>query len=231
MLVSSRHSKTMSKELNVILNGTTLKQVNCVRYLGVNVDCCLTWDYHVKQLCKILAYKVLSLRRLSSTLNTPVLNVLYKTTIQPCIDYACSVWGNCSAKNRKLILRIQKRAARIVSKQFGSFEVNSAELFNELKWQSFETRRDYFLNMLMYQCIHGTAPARLCNEIEMYFDRHGFNTRNANSLNAVLPKPNVEMFKQSFKFSGVKARNSLPTEIQNYHTLTSFKKLYKHKFF
>ena len=39
------------------------------------------------------------------------------------------------------------------------------------------------------------APTRLCNEIEMYFDRHGLNTRNANSLNVVLPKPNIEMFK------------------------------------
>ena len=41
----------------------------------------------------------------------------------------------------------------------------------------------------MYKCIHGHAPDRLCNEIEMVFDRHGMNTRNANSLKVTIPKP------------------------------------------
>ena len=97
MIISSR-AKGIHKELNVKLNDTKLKQVNSARYLGVNIDCKLTWDEHVKQLCKNVAYKIFSLRRLSSSLNTSLLNTLYKGTIQPCIDYACSVWGNCSQK-------------------------------------------------------------------------------------------------------------------------------------
>ena len=187
----------------------------------------MTWEAHVKKLCNFLSYKVFSLRRLSSTLNTPLLNTLYKSTIQPCIDYACSVWGKCALKCRELIRRIQRRAARIVSKQYGSQDISVTELCNELKWQSLETRRDYFLNMLMYQCIRCTAPVRLCNEIEMYFDRHGLNTRNANSLNVVLPKPNIETFKQAFKYSGPKAWNSLNTDLQNSFTISSFKRSYK----
>ena len=230
ILVSSR-AKQVRKELNVNLKGTKLKQVDSVRYLGLTIDSKLTWDNHVKHLCKNLSYKVASLRRLSNTLNTTLLNTLYKSTIQPCIDYACSVWGNCSLKNRNLIRRIQKRAARIVSKQYGSRDVSVSALFKDLKWQSFETRRDYFLNMLMYKCIHGTAPLRLCNEIEMYFDRHGLNTRNASSLNVVLPKPNTEMFKQSFRYSGANIWNSLHNALQNATTLPSFKRIYKQTFF
>ena len=63
MVISSR-AKGIHKELNVKLNDTKLKQVNSVRYLGVNIDCKLTWDEHVKQLCKNVAYKIFSLRRL-----------------------------------------------------------------------------------------------------------------------------------------------------------------------
>ena len=173
-----------------------LQQVNSVKYLGVEVDCNLSWDNHVKQLCRSLSFKVHALRRLSSILNKQLLNTVYKTTIQPCIDYACSVWGNCSDKNRNLILKLQRRAARIVTKQI-DYTVSSSELFSELHWQPFEKRRDYFLSILAYQCVHGLAPSRLSNEIEMYFDRHGLNTRNADSLNVVLPKPNIETFKQS----------------------------------
>ena len=71
----------------------------------------------------------------------------------------------------------------------------------------------------------------MCNEIEMYFDRHGLNTRNANSLNVVLPTYNIEMFKQSFKYSGPKAWNSLRTDLQNSHSLSSFKRSYKSNLF
>ena len=34
----------------------------------------------------------------------------------------------------------------------------------------------------MDKSVNGLAPDRLGNNIEMYFDRHGFNTRNADSL-------------------------------------------------
>ena len=54
-----------------------------------------------------------------------------------------------------------------------------------LSWQTFEQRRDFFLACNMYKCVKGLAPDRLCNNIEMYFDRHGFNTKNADSLYVV----------------------------------------------
>ena len=141
------------------------------------------------------------------------------------------MWGNCSSKNREFIHRIHRRASRIVTKHFGARDISASKLFKDLKWQYFETRRDYFVNMLMYRCIHGSAPVRICNEIEMFYDRHGFNTRNSDSLNVVLPKPNTELFKQSFRYSGPKTWNSLPNELQNYHTLPSFKRHYKQQKF
>ena len=229
MLISTRHSKNKGK-LEVKLNGEQLKQVNSVRYLGVEVDSNLTWNVHVKYICRSIYFKLHALRHLSSTLQTDLLNTLYKTTIQPCIDYACSVWGNCSLKNRELIRRLQRRAARIVMKEY-DFSKSCTDLMKKLKWQSFDTRRDYFLCILAYQCIYGLAPVRLCNDIELFIDRHGMNTRNADSLNAVLPKPNIECFKQSFKYSAIKTRNSLPNELQNTPYLVSFKRSYKNMYF
>ena len=90
MLISSRKSRSRG-ELKVKLDGIELRQVNSVRYLGVEVDCNLLWENHVKLLCRSLSFKVHALRRLSSILNKQLLNTLYKTTIQPCIDYGCSV--------------------------------------------------------------------------------------------------------------------------------------------
>ena len=66
------------------------------------------------------------------------------------------------------------------------YTISSSILLKELTWQPFEKRMYYFLCILAYQCIYGLAPSRLSNEIEMYFDRHGFDTRNADSLRVVL---------------------------------------------
>ena len=98
---------------------------------------------------------------------------------------------------------------------------------NELSWQSLEQRRDYFLATLMFKCIHGIAPARLCNEIEMVFDRHGVNTRNANSLKVTVPKPNLECFKDLLNMLGHKSGTAFRMTYTMHHpsiTLKSYTK-------
>ena len=112
---------------------------------------------------------------------------------------------------------------------FSSSQINKKKsiLIKKLSWQILDDSREYFLSTIMYQCVHGLAPSRLCNEIEMYFDRHGLNTRNANSLNVVPPKPNIQLFCQSLKYAGAKVWNKLPTNFQNDQSLDVFKFLYK----
>ena len=191
------------------------------------IDDQLKWDVHINNLCKSVAYKVHFLSKLSKTVNSTLLNILYKSMIQPCYDYACSVWGNCPVVYKRNLLRTQKRAARIVKNNFNYEETSGINLMKELSWPNIEQRRDYFLATLMYKCINGLAPLRLCNEIEMYFDRHNFNTRNANSLNVIVPKPNHNYYKQTFRYAGAKIWNQLPTDLQNATSLNMFKSKYK----
>ncbi len=66
------------------------------------------------------------------------------------------------------------------------------ELIKCLGWQSLEQRRDYFLATQMYKCVHGFAPKLLCDMIVMASDVNVRNTRNTDSLNVYVPKPNIE---------------------------------------
>ena len=191
----------------------------------------LSWQPHVNNLCKSLSFKVYSLGRLRKVLNIRLLNVLYKTIVQSCLDYCCSVWGNCNNGYTSGLVRLQKRAARFVSGNFDFLTVHGLDLMKELSWQSLEQRRDYFLATLIYKCIYGLAPDRLCNDVEMVFDRHGINTRNANSLKVTVPKPNLECFKRSLKYAGAQVWNSLPDILHNATSIESFKVLYKEKYF
>ena len=230
MLLSSNTRCNDELSLKVHIDTETIEQVRSIRYLGIEIDDRLSWDIHIKSLTKSLSYKIFTLRKLSKFLSSSISNKIYKCSIQPILDYSCSVWGNCSLQNRNILLRLQKRAARIVVGNF-DYNVNSLSIINSLKWQSIDTRRDCFLSCIMYNCIHGKAPVRLCNEVEMVFDRHGFNTRLANTLNVVLPKPNLECFKNCFRYAGGKIWNSLPSAFQNAKSVDVFKRMYKDKFF
>ncbi len=73
------------------------------------------------------------------------------------------------------------------------------ELIKCLGWQSLEQRRDYYLATQMYKCVHGFAPKVLCDMIVMAPDVNVRNTRNTDSLNVYIAKPNIECYWKSFK--------------------------------
>ena len=223
MLISTKSSEC----LNIYIDHELIEQVHSIRYLGIIIDENLKWNDYLRQLCKSVAYKIYCLGKLGKFLNMTLLNTICKSTIQPCLDYGVSVWGNYPNKLKLPLLRLQKRAARHVTSNYDYTNISGLDLMKNLSWQTIEDRRDYFLSTLMYQCVHGLAPSRLCNEIEMYFDGHGLNTRNANSLNVVPPKPNIQLYCQSLKYSGAKVWNLLPNNLQNAQSLDVFKLLYK----
>ncbi len=94
--------------------------------------------------------------------------------------------------------------------------VNSdvVDLINDLKWQTLDQRRDHYSVTLLYKCVHGLAPLRLCDEIELVCNRHDINTHNSHYLNVDALKAKVECFKNSFKYSNAKVWNEIPSHIQ-----------------
>ena len=85
MLLTSRHTNN-SGNSNILLDDTQLEQVNSVRCLGVEGDDYLTWGLHVRNLCTLIAFKLHTLTRLRHAINRKLLDLLYKTSIQPCFD-------------------------------------------------------------------------------------------------------------------------------------------------
>ena len=59
------------------------------------------------------------------------------------------------------LIRLQKRAARIVMK--ADFLTPSHIMFNEHKWLSFPKRVQYHTCIMMYKTLHGSAPEYMSN--------------------------------------------------------------------
>ena len=75
------------------------------------------------------------------------------------------------------IQRLQNRAVRIVSGNYDYVNTRCIELVKSLQWMNVHERRDYFMSILMFKCIHGLAPDYLCNELIMQSINNSFNKK------------------------------------------------------
>ena len=219
------------KSLDIYLQNELLNEVPDHPYLGLQLDNSLKWNQHILKLCKSVSGKLALLNRLRKVLGNNVLSDLYKSIIQPSLDYAVSVWGYCSETNKDLLTRLQHRAARTVTGNRDYINVRGADLVSELGWQTIDQRRNYFTATLMHRCINETAPRRLINELVMTKDTHDIPTRSSQNSNVQIPQPNYEIFRNSFRYQGAVLWNSLPPQLKSATELDMFKRTYKDLYF
>ena len=78
----------------------------------------------------------------------------------------------------------------------------------------------------MYKSKNELAPEYLSNLITSANNKESYDTRFSSSDNFLVPKPNTELYKSSFSFSGPKVWNSLPNDIKTSKTVFEFKNSY-----
>ena len=210
----------------VVINDTSLQNVNEVKYLGITLDQNLTWESHINELCKKVAPKIELLRRLKYKLPIDQLKTVYQSIVQPHIDYAITVWGYAANVHVQKIQRLQNRAARILTSNYDCF-TSVSSLLEQLGLQSILERRDYFNALIVYKGLNGLAPNYITTKFTRIIDCHGISTRSALDGNLTVPKPNVECFKQSLCFTGAHTWNSLPIDVRESPSLYTFKRRYK----
>jgi len=221
MLISSRR-RYISDDLDITIDGHELKYVQCANYLGMKIDCHLSWDDYVDKLCSNIASKLNQLRRLKNIVSSDVLNKIYSTAIQPCIDYGISVWGQTSDYNVIKIQRLQNYAARIVTNNFDYVNCRSEAIIRNLRWMNVKQRCRYFTLTLMFKCIHGLAPSYLVDNVVMNFDVNGMTTRT-HAMNVYVPSVSSQFAKRSFQYCGAILWNDLPGFLKDLNDYNGFK--------
>ena len=185
---------------------TGIEYSKITKYLGVYVDESLKFDLHVNNLTVKIAKLIGWLGRLRKTLPTSLLRVVYNSYVLPNFDYACTIWGSVNA-NTKCIQRLQNRAARIICKNVDIINYRGIDLIRELQWLSMSQRINYFLCVLVFNCIHGNAARYLSDSIDMASHMHDRNTRLNMSSDVNVPLGRTHYTRSSFIYRGAVAWN------------------------
>ena len=208
-MLTGKKSQVKHSNLAVSINGDLLEQVCSTKYLGVTVDSTLSWDSQCDNLCWKLNGKIAVLRRIRSFVKTETLKLLYEKTIQPVMDYACSVWCHTKKSNINKLQRVQNYAARIITGNFDYLNTNSIDLTRSLRWANVQERCDYFTAVLMYKAIHGLTPMYMTDNIVIAGETHDRDTRLSDSNDVNIPPHNSDVLKRSFIYNGSVIWNNL----------------------
>ena len=218
MLIGSR-TKVKNRTINIYINDVKLNQIDHCKYLGIYIDHNLDWDEYVNFLRKDIIKKLYLFKRIRNYISQNIALMFYKTILQSKLDYCDVVWRNIMKKSVKKLQVLQNRALRIILKVDARYSTIS--LFQQLKLDFLEKRRDKHALYMMYKIANHNCPNYLLDLFEL--KKCNYNMRNSIN-NFVLPKLKTCLKKKSFSYFGAKCWNSISPELKRELSVTNFKR-------
>ena len=182
------------------------------KLLGINIDNVLSWSTQIENTIKKCNTLLYLLSRIKCYLSIPVRKLFYNAYILPQLDYCCTIWGNANEELMETVIKFQKRAARCILDK--DTDTPSEEMFSELKWMKFPERVIYQKAILMFKISNNLAPQYLQDLFTHTTDIHQRALRSTSNNLLYVPKPKMELYRNSLSYSGSKIWNSIPENIK-----------------
>ena len=205
-----------------------IKQESCVRFLGVLLDSTLSWKNHLTELSKKLARSAGIFYKIRHYAPRDTLTILYHAVFAPFLSYGVSVWGLTHPSFLDPVSILQKTVLRIIV--FSEKTASSAPIFDSLQILKLHDIITYQITSFVFECLHNLAPLYFYGYFTSIERMHNIGTRQSIRGDLFALRCNTTQYGlRSVHYSGVRLWNSLPLEIRNSNSLSSFRnKLKKH---
>ena len=156
------HVLSITKKRNPIcypytLNGVQLSHVENHPYLGVELDCKLSWKKHINNTTGKAQRTLNLLRRNLHGCSQKTKDIAYKTMVRPTLEYASASWDPYEQRQINQLEAVQNRAARFVKNEHRRQNVSVTGLKDSLDWRSLQERRFIARQTLFYKARHSLA--------------------------------------------------------------------------
>ena len=106
-----------AQEFDIHLHGSKISRHRSIRYLGTLIDENLKWKTHINAVCQKISCNIGVMSRAKYYISSKELLLLYNTLVLPHINYCAFIWGSNYSTRVYKIVRLQKRARRIIDKK------------------------------------------------------------------------------------------------------------------
>jgi hypothetical protein len=205
---------------NVTINSQIIQRVYVTKFLGVMLDPKLIWEPHIHYVRNKISKGIGIIAKARKVLKLPNLQTLYYCFIYPHLIYCNEVWGSASKIHILSLLKLQKKAVRIVTSS--SFKEHTAPLFSKLSILSLEKLHSFSIIIFMFKYVNGKLPSMFKDMFTLNKNVHDYPTRQADKFH--IPKCRTTLAHNSLRFIGILLWNTIIDKIQYKCALQTFKK-------
>jgi hypothetical protein len=220
MFVGKKSVIACVNHLNVHINNKVIKRVDCMKILGVMLDCNLKWDKHLSKINQSCNYSLSLLQPLRCVLSFSSRKLLISSLTLSHLHYVSSVWFNSSSNNRKAIDRLFRRAARFVLNK-DKYDSVSNELNCGLKWLNCKNRWKFETLKLAFHMMHNSGPTYFHD----YLCTSDFSSRETRRGSYATHNQTLTSSwgERSFRYSASKLWFELPEYLKSCNSYAKFK--------
>ena len=225
ILIGSRRRLRDAGDFKVTCDGSDVKRVDQVRYLGVMLDQYLDGQEQALSVVKKVASRLGFLYRSAGFLDPQTRRVLCNALVQPCLDYCIASWYlNLTVKMKNRLDVVQRKMARFVL-GVGPRDHIGLSTLRELGWLTVMDRVRYFSLLHVFRVKRGGGPPYLRRGFVSVSDVHDHTTRaSCNGFHI-----SGDDVVGSFSYFGKKEWNALPDSLKALGNIDLFKvKLKQH---
>ena len=221
MLVGSSPQLKAASSINTVsVAGVSLPVSSVIKSLGVAIDSRLTFDTHVRAVCKACNYHIWALRHIRHYLPLPVAQTLACSIVGSRLDYCNSVLYGAPKSSIAKLQRVQNMLARVVlSKPRRS---HSAELLQSLHWLPVKERIDFKVALLTYKVRNTSTPDYL-NCLLTNRVINSVTLRSSSKQVLHVPRSRTVCGARAFSIAAPTIWNKLPADVQMANSAACFK--------
>jgi len=131
-------------EIDIDYDNKSISAINYTRFLGLTVNCSLTWTNHIDLLTKKLSSTCYLIRNIKPYLSISALKLIYHSLFHSIMSYGIMFWGN--SPHSPVIFKMWKRVIRILMGI--GYRESCTGLFTKLKILTHSSQ--YIFSLLLF---------------------------------------------------------------------------------
>jgi hypothetical protein len=128
--------------MQIVSCNAKIASTNCIKFLGLNIDCTLSWKGHITELSARLNKACYAIRAIKPFMSIDVMKSMYYSYGHSILSYGIILWGNSHLSDN--MFKMQKRIIRVITSS-GRYE-SCRELFKKL--QPLPRQSQYIFSLL-----------------------------------------------------------------------------------
>ncbi|XP_051811516.1 uncharacterized protein LOC110970601 [Acanthochromis polyacanthus] len=210
---------SLSKQI-VTLDGITLASSTTVRNLGVIFDQDMSFNSHIKQVCRTSFFHLRNIVKIRNILSQSDAEKLVHAFVTSRLDYCNSLLSGCPNSSLKHLQLIQNAAARVLTGV--SKRDHISPILASLHWLPVKSRIEFKILLLTYKALNNQSPSYLKDLIVPYYPSRTLRSQAAGLL--VVPRiSKSRMGGRAFSYQAPLLWNLLPVWVREADTLSIFK--------